>query len=57
MDINILPNNEIVKLSDKCFNADYAMPYDEGSGGQFLTFVGPPQVAPRDFPVISRYFP
>ena len=23
MDINILPNNEIVKLSDKCFNADY----------------------------------
>jgi len=23
MDINILPNNEIVKLSDKCFNVDY----------------------------------
>ena len=23
MDINILPNNEILKLSDSCFNADY----------------------------------
>ena len=23
MDINILPNNEILKLSDSCFNVDY----------------------------------
>ena len=23
MDINVLPNNEIIKLSDECFNVDY----------------------------------